>query len=92
MEKFTTEGADKILDLKGGVPTVYTLEQKQVAVETYLKLGSLRKTIRNLGYPGARATLQPLDEDGNPYVPCNIDEIAGRVKVVEISEVSKHYE
>lgn len=39
-----------------------------------------------------RIILQPLDEDGNPYVPCNIDEIAGRVKVVEISEVSKHYE
>ena len=39
-----------------------------------------------------RIILQPLDEDENPYVPCNIDEIAGIVKIVEISEVSKHYE
>jgi len=39
-----------------------------------------------------RIILQPLDEDENPYVPCNIDEIAGNVKIVEISEVSKHYE
>ncbi len=39
-----------------------------------------------------RIILQPLDEDGNPYVPCNIDEIAPYVRIVEISEVSKHYE
>lgn len=31
---------------------MYTREQKQIAVETYLKIGSLHKTIRNLGYPG----------------------------------------
>lgn len=51
-------GADKILDLKRRRHTMYTLEQKQLAVETYHKIGSLRKTIRNLGYPGARVTLQ----------------------------------
>jgi hypothetical protein len=39
-----------------------------------------------------RIILQPLDENKNPYIPCNIDEIAGTVKIVEISEVSKHYE
>lgn len=39
-----------------------------------------------------RIILQPLDEGKNPYVPCNIDEIAGRVKIVEITEVSRHYE
>lgn len=39
-----------------------------------------------------RIILQPLDEDENPYIPCNIDQIAGKVKIVEISEVSKHYE
>lgn len=39
-----------------------------------------------------RIILQPLDENGNPYIPCNIDQIAGKVKIVEISEVSKHYE
>lgn len=39
-----------------------------------------------------RIILQPLDNDENPYVPCNIDEIAGKVKILEISEVSKHYE
>lgn len=36
--------------------------------------------------------LQPLNSDKEPYVPCNIDEIAGIVKIVEIAEVSKHYE
>ena len=42
---------------------MYTLEQKQLAVKTYCKIGSLRKTIRNLGYPGSRVTLkQWIDE------------------------------
>ncbi|MBD5470054.1 MAG: hypothetical protein HDR19_02745 [Lachnospiraceae bacterium] len=39
-----------------------------------------------------RIILQLLDESKNPYQPCNIDQIAGVVKIVEISEVSKHYE
>ena len=39
-----------------------------------------------------RIILQPLDENEQPYVPCNIDEIAGIVKIIEIVEVSKHYE
>lgn len=39
-----------------------------------------------------RIIIQPLDEEGNPYDPCNVDEIAGNVRVVGISEVSKHYE
>ncbi len=39
-----------------------------------------------------RIILQPLDENGKPYIPCNIDRIAGSVKIVEIVEVSKHYE
>lgn len=39
-----------------------------------------------------RILLQPLDENEMPYIPCNIDQIAGKVKIVEISEVSKHYE
>ncbi len=39
-----------------------------------------------------RIILQPLDENKVPYDPCNIDEIAGYVKIVEIREVSKHYE
>ena len=38
-----------------------------------------------------RIILQPLDENKNPYDPCKIDEIAGIVKVVEITEVSNHY-
>jgi len=37
---------------------MYTLEQKQLAVDTYIKMRSLRKTIQCLGYPGSRATLQ----------------------------------
>ena len=39
-----------------------------------------------------RIILQPLDENKKPYVPCNIDEIAGCVRIIEIMEVSKHYE
>ena len=39
-----------------------------------------------------RIILQPLDSEKKPYVPCNIDEISGIVRVVEITEVSKHYE
>lgn len=39
-----------------------------------------------------RIILQPLDEEGNPFIPCNIDEISGTVRIVEIREVSKHYE
>lgn len=39
-----------------------------------------------------RIILQPLNENEKPYIPCNIDQIAGKVRIVEISEVSKHYE
>ena len=36
--------------------------------------------------------MQPLDHEGLPFVHCNIDEIAMIVRIVEIEEVSKHYE
>lgn len=39
-----------------------------------------------------RIILQPLDATKKTFDPCNIDEIADTVKVVEIVEVSKHYE
>lgn len=39
-----------------------------------------------------RIILQPLNEEKRPYDPCNIDQIAGMVKIVEITEVSKHYD
>jgi transposase InsO family protein/transposase-like protein len=37
---------------------MYTLEQKQLAIDTYFELRSHRKTIRILGYPGSRNTLK----------------------------------
>lgn len=40
---------------------------------------------------GWRVIIQPLDESGNPFVPCNIDEISGLVRVVRVEKVSKHY-
>lgn len=40
----------------------------------------------------ARIILQPLNESGKPYHPCNIDDISNSVRIVEIMEVSKHYE
>ena len=39
-----------------------------------------------------RIIIQPLDDDGKSFDPCNIDEIAASVRIVEISEVSAHYE
>ena len=39
-----------------------------------------------------RIILQPLDENKEIYDPCNIDEIAEIVRIIEIREVSKHYE
>jgi len=39
-----------------------------------------------------RLILRPLDRDKQPFVPCNISEIADTVEIVEIREVSKHYE
>ena len=39
-----------------------------------------------------RIILQPLDDNKKPYDPCNIDEIATVVRIVEIKEVSAHYE
>lgn len=39
-----------------------------------------------------RIILQPLDENEQPFDPCHIDEIAATVKIVEIREVSAHYE
>ena len=39
-----------------------------------------------------RIILQPLNEAEEYYDPCNIDEISGMVRIVDIAEVSKHYE
>lgn len=39
-----------------------------------------------------RIILEPLNENKEPYDPCNIDEIAESVRIIEITEVSKHYE
>ena len=39
-----------------------------------------------------RIILQPLDENENEYESCNIDQIAGLVKIIGIQEVSRHYE
>ena len=39
-----------------------------------------------------RIVLQPLDEKEQPFDPCHIDKIAAVVRIVEIREVSPHYE
>lgn len=39
-----------------------------------------------------RIILRPLNDDKELFDPCNIDEIASVVEIVEIEEVSKHYE
>ncbi len=39
-----------------------------------------------------RIILQPLDENEQIFYPCHIDEIAAIVRIVEIREVSAHYE
>ena len=46
------------------------------------------KTIRDKW----RIIVQPLDDEGKIFDPCNIDEVASIVKIIEISEVSAHYE
>ena len=39
-----------------------------------------------------RIIVQPLNSDKQPYNPCNIDEVAEYVILLEITEVSRHYE
>ena len=39
-----------------------------------------------------RIILVPLNEAEEEFDPCNIDEIASIVKIVEVKEVSHHYE
>lgn len=39
-----------------------------------------------------RIILQPLDDNEEIFDPCHIDEIASTVRIVEIREVSAHYE
>ena len=39
-----------------------------------------------------RLIIELLDDKYNPFIPCNIDEIVDFVKIVEIKEVSNHYE
>lgn len=39
-----------------------------------------------------RIILRPLDENEQVFDPCNIDETASAVQIVEIREVSAHYE
>lgn len=39
-----------------------------------------------------RIILEPLDEKEQRFIPCNIDEIVLKVKIIMIVEVSKHYE
>lgn len=41
---------------------------------------------------GWRIILELLDEMGNPFIPCHIDVVADKVRIVEIREVSNHYE
>ena len=38
-----------------------------------------------------RIVLEPLNENKEPFVPCNIDEVASSVRIVKIVEVSNHY-
>ena len=39
-----------------------------------------------------RIVLQPLDANKEPFTPCYIDQISSYVRIVEITEVRKHYE
>lgn len=39
-----------------------------------------------------RVILCPLDEDGRVFEPCHIDKVAASVRIVEVTEVSAHYE
>lgn len=39
-----------------------------------------------------RIILRPLDDNKDPFEPCYIDQISPYVRIVEIKEVSKHYE
>lgn len=39
-----------------------------------------------------RLILEPLDHSKRPYYPCEIDKISDSVRIVEIVEVSNHYE
>lgn len=39
-----------------------------------------------------RIILQPLNENKEPFNPCYIDQISSYVRIVEITEVSRHYE
>lgn len=39
-----------------------------------------------------RIILEPLDENNQPYDSCEIDKISDLVRIVEIVEVSNHYE
>ena len=39
-----------------------------------------------------RIIIQPLNDEELPFEPCNIDLISCKVKIVEIKEVSNHYE
>lgn len=39
-----------------------------------------------------RIILEPLNDNEESYVSCNIDDIAEMVRIVEIMEVSRHYE
>ena len=41
---------------------------------------------------GWRVVLEPLDENNNPFNPCNIDEIAAYVKIINIVEVVDYHE
>lgn len=39
-----------------------------------------------------RVVICPLDDKEEKFMPCHIDEVSGTVKIVEIEEVSPHYE
>ena len=39
-----------------------------------------------------RLIIEPLDDNEEKFIPCNIDLIAKIVKIIEIKEVSNHYE
>ena len=62
--------------------------------EITLKITSHYENVQAITGVGKESKLfyRISDMDGNPFAPCNIDEVSGIVRIVGIREVSKHYE
>ena len=68
-----------------------SIEEAEKILETNIQNGLTENDVKTKRDKW-RLIIEPLDDNEEKFIPCNIDLIAKIVKIIEIKEVSNHYE